>query len=167
MKVFIDRPVATAMAFLALLATGVYSFLNTPIELAPKESYPMVDVVTSWYGVPPEVVQTQVTAPLEEACSTVKGMSATCALNGIFVSPFLLHGAGVVAALLVSGWAGLVLVWAGVAIGMTAILGLTYLVGNLVPIDPFAAFIAWVWFIAPTALGYGIGRGVSRLVARR
>jgi hypothetical protein len=100
-------------------------------------------------------------------CSTVKGMSATCALNGIFVSPFLLLGAGVVAALLVSGWAGLVLVWAGVAIGMTAILGLTYLVGNLVPIDPFAAFIAWVWFIAPTALGYGIGRGVSRLVARR
>lgn len=74
MKVFIDRPVATAMAFLALLATGVYSFLNTPIELAPKESYPMVDVVTSWFGVPPEVVQTQVTAPLEEACSTVKGI---------------------------------------------------------------------------------------------
>ncbi|MBN2266434.1 MAG: efflux RND transporter permease subunit, partial [Candidatus Aminicenantes bacterium] len=75
MKVFIDRPVATAMVFLALLATGVYSFLNTPIELAPKESYPMADVFASWPGVPPEVVQTQVTAPLEEACARVKGVT--------------------------------------------------------------------------------------------
>ena len=75
MKLFIDRPVATAMVFLALLATGVYSFLNTPIELAPKEDYPRVNIVTSWSGVPPEVVQTQVTAPLEEACATVKGIT--------------------------------------------------------------------------------------------
>lgn len=75
MKALIDRPVATAMAFLALLATGIYSFLNTPIELAPKETFPSLDIVTSWPGVPPEVIQTQVTAPLEEACATVKGIT--------------------------------------------------------------------------------------------
>jgi HAE1 family hydrophobic/amphiphilic exporter-1 len=91
MKVFIDRPVATAMAFLALLATGVYSFLNTPIELAPKESYPMVDVVTSWYGVPPEVVQTQVTALLEEACSTVKGIVKMTSTSEIGLSRITLE----------------------------------------------------------------------------
>jgi hypothetical protein len=91
-------------------------------------------------------------------------------MDGLFVSPFLLLGAGVVAALLVTGRAGLLaglfLLWAGVAIGMTAILAFADVVGNLVPIDPVAAFIAWVWFIAPTALGYGIGRGVVRLLAR-
>jgi HAE1 family hydrophobic/amphiphilic exporter-1 len=91
MKVFIDRPVATAMAFLALLATGVYSFLNTPIELAPKESYPMVNVVTSWYGVPPEVVQTQVTAPLEEACSTIKGITKMTSTSQIGLSRITLE----------------------------------------------------------------------------
>ena len=91
MKVFIDRPVATAMAFLALLATGVYSFLNTPIELAPKESYPMVDVVTSWFGVPPEVVQTQVTAPLEESCSTVKGITKMTSTSQIGLSRITLE----------------------------------------------------------------------------
>ena len=53
MKLVIDRPVATAMVFLALLATGVYSFLNTPIELAPKEDFPKADIFTSWPGVPP------------------------------------------------------------------------------------------------------------------
>jgi hypothetical protein len=91
-------------------------------------------------------------------------------MDGIFISPFLLLGAGVVAALLVSGRAspvaGLFLLWAGVAIGMTAILAFAYLVGNVVPIDPVAAFIAWVWLIAPRALGYGIGRGAARLLPR-
>jgi len=91
MKLFIDRPVATAMVFLALLATGVYSFLNTPIELAPKESYPMVDIVTSWYGVPPEVVQTQVTAPLEEACATVKGVTKMTSTSQIGLSRITLE----------------------------------------------------------------------------
>lgn len=74
MKIFIERPVATAMIYLAVLVLGVYSFLNTPLELAPKEDFPRVDIYTSWSGVPPEIIQTQVTAPLEEAVSTVKGM---------------------------------------------------------------------------------------------
>lgn len=73
-KVFIERPVATAMFYLALLVLGIYSFLNTPLELEPKENYPQVRVETSWYGVPPEIIQTQVTAPLEEVLSTVKGV---------------------------------------------------------------------------------------------
>ncbi len=74
MKVFVERPVATAMIFLSLLVLGVYSFLQTPLELAPKEDFPQVEVMTSWPGVPPEIVQTQVTAPLEEAVSAVKGV---------------------------------------------------------------------------------------------
>jgi len=74
MKIFIERPVATAMIYLALLALSVYSYLNTPLELAPKEDYPRVDIVASWIGVSPEIIQTKVTAPLEEVASTVKGV---------------------------------------------------------------------------------------------
>ena len=74
MKLFVERPIATAMAFLALLVLGVYSFLNVPIELAPKEEYPQLDIQTYWQGAPPELIQTQITSPLEEICSTVKGM---------------------------------------------------------------------------------------------
>jgi hydrophobic/amphiphilic exporter-1 (mainly G- bacteria), HAE1 family len=91
MKIFIDRPVATAMAFLAFLALGAYSFLNTPIELAPKETFPMVDIITSWYGVPPEVVQTQVTSPLEEACATVKGIVKMTSTSQIGLSRITLE----------------------------------------------------------------------------
>jgi len=62
------------MIYLALLVLGVYSFRSTPLELEPKENFPQVQVQTSWSGVPPEIVQTQVTAPLEESLSTVKGV---------------------------------------------------------------------------------------------
>jgi HAE1 family hydrophobic/amphiphilic exporter-1 len=62
------------MFFLAVLVLGVYSFLNTPLELAPKEEYPQVDIRTSWPGVSPEIIQSQITAPLEELSSTVKGV---------------------------------------------------------------------------------------------
>lgn len=74
MKIFIERPVATAMAFLAVLVLGVYSFLNTPLELAPKEDFPQVDIVAGWPGVAPEIVQTEVTAPLEEALASLKSV---------------------------------------------------------------------------------------------
>jgi len=74
MKVFVDRPVATAMIFAILLVLGFYSFINTPLELAPQEDFPQVEVAASWPGVSPEIIQTDVTAPLEEAMATVKGL---------------------------------------------------------------------------------------------
>ncbi len=74
MKIFVERPVATAMFFLAMLVLGIYSFLNTPLELAPKEEFPQVSVETSWPGVSPEIIQTRITAPLEELSSQVKGV---------------------------------------------------------------------------------------------
>ena len=74
MKIFVERPVATAMFFLAVLVLGVYSFLNTPLELAPKEEFPQVNVETSWPGVSPEIIQTRITAPLEELSLEVKGV---------------------------------------------------------------------------------------------
>ncbi len=85
-KVFIDRPVATTMVFLAVLVLGLYSFLNTPIELEPKADYPMVYVTTYWTGVTPEIIQTQITAPLEEAVSTVKGIRKITSMSQIGAS---------------------------------------------------------------------------------
>ena len=40
LKFLIERPVAVAMIYVALLALGVFSFMNTPIELAPGGDYP-------------------------------------------------------------------------------------------------------------------------------
>ncbi|UCE20717.1 MAG: efflux RND transporter permease subunit, partial [Candidatus Aminicenantes bacterium] len=75
MKIFIERPIATATFFIAILLLGIYSFLNLPFEFMPKEDYPRVSISTSWRGVPPEIIQAQVTAPLEEVASRVKGVT--------------------------------------------------------------------------------------------
>jgi HAE1 family hydrophobic/amphiphilic exporter-1 len=89
MKFFIDRPVATAMVYLALLVLGVYSYLNTPLELVPEESYPRVFIRARWPGAPPEVIQTQVTAPLEEVAANVKGVrkiASTSQINSSIIT---------------------------------------------------------------------------------
>jgi len=74
MRFFIERPVATLMIYLALLALGLYSLFNIPLELAPQEEFPRVDISASWAGASPEVMQTQVTSVLEEAALTVRGI---------------------------------------------------------------------------------------------
>jgi hydrophobic/amphiphilic exporter-1 (mainly G- bacteria), HAE1 family len=90
-KFFVDRPVATAMIFLSLLVLGIYSFLNTPLELAPKEDFPQVTIQTLWPGVPPEIVQTKVTSPLEEAAATVKGVQKMTSTSAIGSSQITLE----------------------------------------------------------------------------
>jgi len=74
MRFFIDRPVATTMLFLGLLLLGVYSLLCIPFDLVPKEDYPQLSVDTVWQGVSPETIQIEITSPLEELASTVKGV---------------------------------------------------------------------------------------------
>jgi len=74
MKIFVERPVATAMIFLALLVLGIYSFLNIPLERMPKEEFPRLYIRTSWPNVSPEIIQTQISSLLEEKASTVKGV---------------------------------------------------------------------------------------------
>jgi len=75
MKIFIERPIATATFFMAVLLLGIYSFLNLPFEFMPKEEYPRVTISTQWSGVPPGIIQAQVTAPLEEVAARVKGVT--------------------------------------------------------------------------------------------
>ena len=72
MRIFVERPIATAMLFLVLLVLGVYSFFNIPIEMAQSQDFPQLDISTSWFGVAPEIIQTEITAPLEEKVATVK-----------------------------------------------------------------------------------------------
>ncbi len=89
--------------------------------------------------------------------------SPSCALDGLFLSPFLLVGAGLVAGTLLHGWRGLALLALGVILGMVALLVVSLVVGSLVPIDPVQGVIATIWFLAPTSTGYALGRAVARL----
>jgi hypothetical protein len=96
-------------------------------------------------------------------CAT-QGFSADCALSGIFVSPFILLGAGLVAGLLTRGWIGLALVWAGVLVGMVVLWLIAAALGHVLPLDPVQGVIATTWFWAPTIAGYAIARAGARLL---
>jgi hypothetical protein len=98
-------------------------------------------------------------------CAT-RGLSASCAIDGILVSPVLLAGAGLGASLLASGKTGLGFVLLGVLVGMVAIPVLASVTGNPVPIDPVQGVIATIWFTPPVLIGHGAGRGLARLRAR-
>ena len=96
-----------------------------------------------------------------------QGFSSSCALDAVFISPVLLAGAGVVAGLITSGWTGLFVVGVGQILGQFLILLLSYLAGRGVPVDPFSAILATLWFGAPIAIGYGLARGAAWISSRR
>lgn len=95
-----------------------------------------------------------------------QGFSASCAINGILVSPVLLFLAGLGASLATRGWVGLGVVILGVLVGMASIPVVASIAGNPVPLDPVQGVIATIWFMPPVVIGYGAGRGVARLRAR-
>jgi hypothetical protein len=96
-----------------------------------------------------------------------QGLSQDCSYGAVFISPLLLIGAGIVAGLITSGWTGLLVVGFGQIMGQVAIVALSYLAGNAVPIDWFSGIVATVWFGAPIAIGYGLARAAVFLVGRR
>jgi hypothetical protein len=96
-----------------------------------------------------------------------QGFNAQCALSAAYISPVILIAAGIAAGLLTSGLIGLFLMWVGVAIGMTALLILSYMADRPVPLDPISGFIATIWFLTPVVIGYGTGRLIARLLSTR
>ncbi len=95
-----------------------------------------------------------------------QGFSPDCALSGILISPPLLLASGVLAGVLTGGWRGLLLVAAGVVVGMVVLYLIAVATGNTLPFDPVQGVIATVWFLGPVAAGYGIARAGARLFGR-
>jgi len=65
------------------MVLGIYSFINVPIELAPKAEFPKLEITASWSGIPPEMMLTQVTTPLEERAAGIKGVLKITSSSGI------------------------------------------------------------------------------------
>ncbi len=73
-KAAIDRPVTTAMFFVAVILLGIISLRQLSVDLLPDVRTPRLSVVTNYPGVAPEEIETLVTAPLEAAVSRVPGL---------------------------------------------------------------------------------------------
>lgn len=81
MKFLTGRPVLALIFFVAIVVLGVYSLVNTPIELLPDASLPSLSITAGWRGASAEMVMQRVALPIEEEVMGVKWvnkLSTTC-----------------------------------------------------------------------------------------
>ncbi|MEV5817916.1 efflux RND transporter permease subunit [Micromonospora haikouensis] len=60
-----------------LVALGIYTIPSLKQQLLPDLSFPAVTVVAAYPGAPPEVVEEQVTGPIEKAVEGIDGVEST------------------------------------------------------------------------------------------
>lgn len=73
-KFSVTRPVAVTMRIAALVLLGWICLMRLPIDLLPRIDIPTVAIRVGWPNTSPEEMETQITRPLEQAVSTVRGL---------------------------------------------------------------------------------------------
>jgi hypothetical protein len=101
--------------------------------------------------------------PLTTIGCAGEGITFSCAMSVVYISPVVLVAAGVIAGLVTYGWTGLLIGFLANLAGMVLILVLTYGAGDPVPLDPFIGILAMGWFGLPSLTGYGATRAAFRL----
>jgi len=73
-RLFIMRPVATALLMVAILLAGIVAYRQLPLSALPQVDYPTIQVVTLYPGASPDVVTSSITAPLERQFGQMPGL---------------------------------------------------------------------------------------------
>ena len=73
-RIFIQRPVATAMLMVGITLAGLVGYTQLPVSALPEVDYPIIQVVTFYPGASPDVMASSVTAPLERQFGQVPGL---------------------------------------------------------------------------------------------
>jgi HAE1 family hydrophobic/amphiphilic exporter-1 len=75
-RIFIERPVMTALVTLAILLFGVVAFRSLPVAALPTVDYPNIQVTAALPGASPETMASSVATPLEREFSTIAGVKS-------------------------------------------------------------------------------------------
>src|SRR5918997_554935 len=73
-EISIQRPVFATVMSLSLVLIGLAAFSRLPVREYPNIDTPIVSVDTSYRGASAEIVETQVTKPLEDSLSGIEGI---------------------------------------------------------------------------------------------
>ena len=80
-RIFIERPVMTALVMLAILLFGVVGFRALPVAALPSVDYPTIEVNASLPGASPETMASSVATVLERQFSTIAGVEQMSSTN--------------------------------------------------------------------------------------
>jgi HAE1 family hydrophobic/amphiphilic exporter-1 len=70
----VNRPATLLIIFVLLVALGIYTTLDLPIDLFPEINFPGLLVFANYEGAGPEEVEKTMTRPLESALSNVNNI---------------------------------------------------------------------------------------------
>src|SRR5579863_9432455 len=73
-RIFILRPVATALLMVAIMLVGWVAYKQLPVSALPEVDYPTIQIITFYPGANPDVMASSVTAPLERQMGQVPGL---------------------------------------------------------------------------------------------
>jgi multidrug efflux pump len=74
-RIFILRPVGTALLMVAILLVGIAGYMFLPISALPEVEYPTIQVSTFYPGASPDVMTSSVTSPLEVQFGEMPGLN--------------------------------------------------------------------------------------------
>lgn len=75
-KTAVQKPVTTALIFLAVIVIGVFSYLQLPIDQFPEMDPPYVTVMTTYPGASASEVESNVTKVMENSLNSVDHLKA-------------------------------------------------------------------------------------------
>jgi len=90
-RVFILRPVATALLMVAIVLAGMVGLRLMPLSALPQVDYPTIQVQTLYPGASPDVMAQTVTAPLERQFGQMSGLSRMSAVSSAGASTVTLQ----------------------------------------------------------------------------
>jgi hydrophobic/amphiphilic exporter-1 (mainly G- bacteria), HAE1 family len=73
-RVSIKNPVFATMVMVGIVVLGIFSYARLGVEQMPDVTLPFCNVITVYPGASPEVVETDVSKPIEYAVNTVSGV---------------------------------------------------------------------------------------------
>ncbi|WP_370681570.1 MdtB/MuxB family multidrug efflux RND transporter permease subunit [Comamonas sp. GB3 AK4-5] len=73
-RLFILRPIATSLLMVAVLISGILAYRLLPTSALPEVDYPTIQVTTLYPGASPDVMTSNVTAPLERQFGQMPGL---------------------------------------------------------------------------------------------
>jgi HAE1 family hydrophobic/amphiphilic exporter-1 len=82
-RIFIQRPIMTALFAMAILLFGAIAFRALPVAALPSVDYPTIQVNASVPGASPETMASTVATPLEREFSTIAGISSMSSTNSL------------------------------------------------------------------------------------
>jgi HAE1 family hydrophobic/amphiphilic exporter-1 len=70
----IKRPVFITMVMVALVVVGLIAYNRIPVDLFPDVSVPTITIRTQYLGAGPEIIEAEVTKPIEDVVSPLSGV---------------------------------------------------------------------------------------------